>query len=151
MGIGQMTGMGSASHISRLIGAHDVPRAEKVLGNAMTLSVILALLVTAVGFVNIDFWLRFMGSSETILPYARDYFVIILAGNIISTFVMAVSALLIAEGNVRISMVGMVSGSIINIFLCYLFISVMNWGIQGPRWLPFWPKRSVRSIICGTI
>lgn len=131
MGIGQMTGMGSASHISRLIGAHDVPRAEKVLGNAMTLSVILALLVTAVGFVNIDFWLRFMGSSETILPYARDYFVIILAGNIISTFVMAVSALLIAEGNVRISMIGMVSGSIINIFLCYLFIIVMNWGIRG--------------------
>ena len=34
MGIGQMTGMGSASHISRLIGAHDLPRAEKVLGNA---------------------------------------------------------------------------------------------------------------------
>ena len=72
-----------------------------------------------------------MGSSETILPYARDYFVIILAGNVISTFVMAVSALLIAEGNVRISMIGMVSGSVINIFLCYLFIIVLNWGIQG--------------------
>ena len=131
MGIGQMTGMGSASHISRMIGAHDLPRAEKVLGNAMTLSVVLGLVVTIIGFVNIDYWLRFMGSSDTILPYARDYFVIILAGNVISTFVVAVSALLIAEGNVRISMVGMVSGSVINILLCYLFIVVLNWGIQG--------------------
>jgi putative MATE family efflux protein len=131
MGIGQMTGMGSASHISRLIGARDVPQAEKVLGNAMTLSVMLGLFVTLIGFINIDFWLRFMGSSETILPYARDYFVTILAGNVISTFVVAVSALLIAEGNVRISMIGMVSGSVINIFLCYLFVIVLNWGIHG--------------------
>src|SRR5512136_1816767 len=43
MGIGQMTGMGGASHISRLIGAHNLPRAEKVLGNAIAVSVVLAL------------------------------------------------------------------------------------------------------------
>jgi Na+-driven multidrug efflux pump len=42
MGIGQMTGMGGASHISRLIGAHNLPRAEKVLGNAISVSVGLA-------------------------------------------------------------------------------------------------------------
>jgi putative MATE family efflux protein len=131
MGIGQMTGMGGASHISRLIGASDLPRAEKVLGNAISVSVVLALFITIVGLLNPDYWLRFMGSSETILPYARDYFVIILAGNIVSTFAMTASALLIAEGNVRISMTGMIAGAVINIVLCTIFIIPLDWGIKG--------------------
>jgi putative MATE family efflux protein len=134
MGIGQMTGMGSASHISRLIGAHDVEKAEKVLGNAITLSVVLGLLITLIGFINMDFWLRVLGSSPTILPYAKDYYVIIVSANVISTFVTAVSALLIAEGNVRISMIGNIAGSLINILLCYLFVVVLNWGIKGSAW-----------------
>jgi putative MATE family efflux protein len=131
MGIGQMTGMGGASHISRLIGAHNFPRAEKVLGNAIALSLVLALLITVIGLLNADFWLRFMGSSETILPYAMDYFIIILAGNIVSTFAMTASALLIAEGNVRISMTGMIAGAVINIILCTIFIIPLGWGIKG--------------------
>jgi putative MATE family efflux protein len=131
MGIGQMTGMGGASHVSRLIGARNLPRAEKVLGNAISVSVVLALLVTVVGLAKIDFWLKFMGSSDTILPYARDYFVIIIAANVISTFAMTASALLIAEGNVRISMTGMIAGAVINIILCTIFIIPLGWGIKG--------------------
>jgi len=131
MGIGQMTGMGGASHISRLIGAHNIPGAEKVLGNAISLAVILALVITAGGLANTDFWLRFMGSSETILPYARDYFIIVLAGNIVATFGMTASALLIAEGNVRISMTGMIAGAVMNIILCTIFIVPLGWGIKG--------------------
>lgn len=131
MGIGQMAGMGGASHISRLIGAHNIPRAEKVLGNALSLAVILALVITIIGLFQTDLWLRFMGSSETILPYARDYFTIILAGNVLPTFAMATSALLISEGNVRISMTGMVTGAVINIILCTIFIIPLGWGIKG--------------------
>jgi putative MATE family efflux protein len=131
MGIGQMTGMGGASYISRMIGAHDLPRAEKVLGNAFMLSAALALVITLVGLLKADFWLRFMGSSDTILPYARDYFGIILAGNVISTLVMTASALLIAEGNVRISMTGMIAGALTNIVLCTLFIIPLGWGVKG--------------------
>jgi putative MATE family efflux protein len=131
MGIGQMAGMGGASYISRLIGSKSLPQAEKYLGNAITVSVVMSLVLSIVGLVNVDFWLRFLGASENILPYARDYCVVILAGNVFSIFASTASLLLIAEGNIRISMNGMIAGAVLNIILCSIFIIPLGWGIQG--------------------
>lgn len=131
MGLGQMTGMGGASYASRLIGAGNIPRAERVLGNALSLSIIVSIFITVVGLVKVDFWLMLMGSSETILPYARDYMVIILGGTILSIFALTLSSLLIAEGNARIAMTGMIIGALLNILLCAVFIIPLGWGIKG--------------------
>jgi len=94
MGVSHMTGMGGASLISRLIGANKIERAERALGNSLTLTVILSLLVTAAGLSNIDFWLRMIGASETILPYARDYMSIILGGVFFQTSAMTMNMLI---------------------------------------------------------
>ncbi len=85
LGIGQMAGIGGASIISRLIGARNFTKAEHVLGNAITAAIVLPAVLTVAGLINVDFWLRLMGSSETILPYARDYMTVVLAGIIVPT------------------------------------------------------------------
>jgi putative MATE family efflux protein len=131
MGMGMMTGMGGASVISRLIGAGDKDRAEHVLGNAVTATVILSLVITVTGLVNVDFWLRLMGASETILPYARDYMVVILIGLLFQTFAMALSTLIRAEGNVRVPMIGMILGAVLNIIFCAVFIIWLGMGVRG--------------------
>ncbi|GAG09433.1 unnamed protein product, partial [marine sediment metagenome] len=69
IGIGEMTGMGGASLISRSIGADDIPKAERTLGNALTANIVLSVVLMVVCLAMPDFWLRLMGSSETILPY----------------------------------------------------------------------------------
>jgi len=71
--IGQLTGMGGASVVSRLIGAGKIPRAERAVGNAITATIVLSAIMMTTGLSNPDFWLKLMGSSETVLPYARDY------------------------------------------------------------------------------
>ena len=86
------------SVVSRLIGARNIPRAEHALGNAIVLNVVLSLAITAAGLAATDFWLRLMGSSETILPYARDYMRVVVAGMAFPTLAMALSAL--AAGSV---------------------------------------------------
>ncbi len=131
LGIGQMTGMGGASVVSRLIGARNISRAEHTLGNAITLNVVLSLMITAAGLANTDFWLRLMGSSETILPYARDYMTIIVAGMAFPTLAMALSALVRAEGNARVAMTGMIVGAVLNIILDAVFIISLDMGITG--------------------
>jgi putative MATE family efflux protein len=130
-GIGQMTGMGGASSISRLIGLQNIQRAEKVLGNAISMTVVLSVLISITGLAGVDFWLKLMGASEAILPYARDYFVIILFGNIFQVFAMTLGSLLIAEGNARRSMIGMIIGAVLNIILCAMFIISFGWGVKG--------------------
>lgn len=131
IGIGEMTGMGGASLISRSIGAGDTPKAEKALGNALTANIVLSAVLMVVCLAMPDFWLRLMGSSETILPYARDYMTIIIIGMLFMTFSMASNNLIRAEGNARIPMIGMILGAVSNIILDAIFIIPLGMGIQG--------------------
>ena len=131
MGIGQMMGMGGASLISRLIGANNIPRAEHALGNAFSGTVFLSAVVMVVGLSNVDFWLRLMGSSETILPYAKDYMTIILYGMFFQTFAMSMNTLIRAEGNARVPMIGMIIGAGANIVLDAIFIVPLDMGVRG--------------------
>jgi len=131
MGIGQMTGMGGASLISRLIGARNTPRAEHALGNTLTFTIIVSISLTVVGLSNPDLWLRFMGASDTILPYARDYMTIILTGVLFRTFAMSQNFLIRAEGNARVPMIGMIMGAGLNIVLDAIFIIPLGMGVKG--------------------
>jgi len=131
MGVGQMMGMGGASLISRLIGANNTPRAERAAGNAITTTIMLSVIIMVAGLSNTNFWLKLMGSSETILPYAWDYMSIILAGMVFPTFAMALNSLVRAEGNARIAMTGMIIGAVSNIILDAIFIILLHMGISG--------------------
>ena len=131
IGIGEMTGMGGASLISRSIGAGDVPKAERTLGNALTANIVLSVALMVACLAMPDFWLRLMGSSETILPYARDYMTIIVIGMLFMTFSMAMNNLIRAEGNARTPMIGMIIGAVVNIILDAIFIIPLGMGIQG--------------------
>jgi len=131
MGMGMLIGIGGASLISRSLGAHDFQRAERTLGNAILLAVILGVLIAIVGLSNSSFWLRLIGASETILPYAKDYLDIILLGTVFRIFAMGVNQLVRAEGNARVAMISMLIGAILNILLDAVFILALRMGIKG--------------------
>jgi putative MATE family efflux protein len=131
MGIGMMMGMGGASLISRLLGAGNAARAEHALGNSLTFTIIISVALTIIGLSNPDLWLRLMGASETILPYARDYMTIILAGVIFRTLAMAQNFLIRATGNARVPMIGMIMGASLNIVLDAIFIIPLGMGVKG--------------------
>jgi len=126
-----MMGMGGASLISRLIGAGNTPRAEHALGNAVTSAIVLSAPVMIAGLSNPDLWLRLMGASETILPYARDYMTIILTGLFFRTFAMSQNSLIRATGNARVPMTGMIMGAVLNIILDAIFIIPLDMGVKG--------------------
>ena len=131
MGVGQMTGMGGASLVSRLIGARNTPRAEHALGNALTFTIIISVALTIAGLMDPDLWLRLMGASDTILPYARDYMTIILIGVLFRTFAMSQNFLIRATGNARVPMIGMIMGAGLNIALDAIFIIPLGMGVKG--------------------
>jgi len=131
MGIGMMTGMGGASLISRLIGTGNTARAEHALGNSLTFTIIISVALTIAGLSNPDLWLRLMGASDTILPYARDYMTIVLAGVVFRTFAMSQNFLIRATGNARVPMIGMIMGAGLNIALDAIFIIPLGMGVKG--------------------
>ena len=75
--------------------------------------------------------MRLLGSTETILPYARIYgsFILIAAPAFVASYVL--NNILRFEGRAAIAMTGMLTGAILNIGLDPLLIFVLDMGIAG--------------------
>ena len=131
MGIGMMVGMGGTSLISRFLGAGDTARAERTLGNGITCIVILSLLATAIILPNVNSFLRLIGASDEVLPFARDYLLIIVGGTVFNVTGMALLNFVRGEGNARVGMIANIIGAVLNIILDAIFILVMHMGVVG--------------------
>jgi putative MATE family efflux protein len=131
IGFGMMVGIGAASLISRQLGAGNKAGAEKTLGNAITITFILAIIVAILILPFRDYWLNLIGASDEVLPYARDYLVIIFSGGFFGIFSQAALNLVRAEGNARVGMVGHGFGALLSIGLSALFIIKLGMGVKG--------------------
>lgn len=131
LALGHLIGMGSASIISRALGAGDHERVRQSLGNALTLTLIAAAGIMSVGFGFLDGLLRVFGATEAILPFARAYMSTILWGTGFACYSMAHSNIIRAEGRAMVAMTRMLIGAGVNIALDPIFIFVLDMGIRG--------------------
>jgi len=131
MAVAMMVGMGAASIISRALGANDIARANQTLGNVLLIVVSLGIVVAVGGNMCIDVLLKIFGATPAILPYARDYARIILAGTMFFAFAMTANAVVRSEGRATIAMTTMIVSSVLNIILDAVFIFGFGWGIRG--------------------
>lgn len=131
MALGQLIGMGSASIISRALGAGDHDRVRLAFGNALTLILIAVAGIMAAGFGFLDGLLKVFGATEAILPYSRTYMSTILWGTGFACYSMAHSNIIRAEGRAMVVMTRMLIGAGVNIVLDPIFIFVLGMGIRG--------------------
>ncbi|WP_207729273.1 MATE family efflux transporter [Clostridium sp. 'deep sea'] len=129
--IGMMFGSGSASYISRLLGQKNTKRANQTVIVTLVSSIACSIIFTCLGLVFLEPVLAMFGASKTIMPFARDYAVIIICGSIFTMSNMALNNMLRAEGSAKISMIGMVSGAVLNIALDPILIFMFNMGVRG--------------------
>jgi len=131
MGIGTMLGIGSASIISRALGRNMKDIAQDVFGNAVVLNLLISALCMVLIYPFMDKFLIFFGASAQVLPYAKDYAYIILAGFIFLSFAISSNSCIRAEGSPRAAMYAMGIGALMNIILDPIFIFVLGMGIKG--------------------
>jgi putative MATE family efflux protein len=131
MGAGSMISVGGASLISRLIGQREQQRAERALGNSITFAVLFSVVLTLVFVPFPTFWLKIIGISDNVLPFAKDYMVITMAGTLFNITGAVLLSLARAEGNARVSMISMLIQSVLNIGLDAVFMISLHMGISG--------------------
>ncbi len=131
MGIGMMVGMGGASLISRFLGSREIGNAERTVGNGISVAIIMSVLVTVAVVPLMDFWLKLIGASNEVLPYAKDYLLIIMSGTVTNVLTMTLVNFVRAEGNARVPMVSMILGAVLNIILDAIFIIPLKMGVSG--------------------
>lgn len=126
--ISTAVGGGAASIISRKLGAQKQEEAGEVTLNAMLVFYLSAVAITIAGFLLMDPLLSAMGVTGELYPYAREYFSILLAGNVFST---GFSSIIRAEGRMLYSLLIWVIPISINILLDAVFILALGWGVKG--------------------
>ena len=131
---GTLVGAGAATMLSVLLGQKNYKAANKVLGNVVSLNLIIGLLFMAVALIFIDPILYFFGASENTLPYAKEYISIILAGNVITHLYFGLNAAMRSSGNPKKAMGLTIFTVVFNAILDPIFIFVLDLGIAGAAW-----------------
>ncbi|MCM1311339.1 MAG: MATE family efflux transporter [Bacteroides sp.] len=128
---GAMIGVGGSTLISVKLGQRDYATAQNVLGNVVSLNVLIGVVLGFVAILFIDPILLFFGASENTIGYARDYMFIILLGNVITHLYLGLNSALRATGHPNIAMYATITTVVVNSVLDPLFIFTLNLGIRG--------------------
>lgn len=129
-----LVGMGANTLFSIRMGEGHRDVAERILGNAFVLLFFGPLIASILALIWLDPLLRFMGTSELLMPYARSYARIILYGSAVMSASHGLSHFIRSDGRPRMSMMAMLIGAIVNTLLDPLFIFVFKWGVAGAAW-----------------
>ena len=131
---GSLVGVGASTLVSVKLGQKDYEGANHVLGNVLMLNVLLGLAFTIVFLLFLDPILYFFGASEQTLPYAHDYMVVILIGNVITHLYLGLNSVLRSSGFPKMAMYATLASVVLNCVLNPLFIFGFGWGIKGSAW-----------------
>jgi len=129
--IGVLVGVGSSTWISILMGRKDKPRAELMLGNAATLTIINGAAYIAFFIIFIDPILRLFGAGDVTLPYARSYMLWVLPGLLLTNIAFGLNNVLRSTGYPTRAMMTMIIGAATNVILDAVFVLWLGWGMVG--------------------
>ena len=128
---GAAVGVGSSTCISVKLGQRDYDTAQHLLGNTVTLNLIIGFVFMVICLLFLDPILLFFGASEVTLPYAREFMVVILLGNMVTHMYFGMNAVLRAAGKPRHAMYATLFTVACNIVLVVAFVWWFRWGIRG--------------------
>ena len=126
-----MLGHGSGTFVSKELANKQVNKASIYVSSAFFLGGAVGLVMTAVGLAILSPLMTFLGSTDTILPYAEQYGLWVLISCPFMICSLILNNNLRYEGKALFAMIGLVSGAIINMGGDYLFISVCGLGVFG--------------------
>lgn len=129
--LGFALGMGCGSNISRKLGEKNVVSANEFASSAFFAALLLGVLLSVFSLTNLDALMVALGSSETVLPFAKSYGQYILLGAPIMMASFVMNNVLRWEGHASFSMIALTSGGVLNVVLDPIFIFGFKLGTAG--------------------
>lgn len=131
MALGNLIGMGSGTFISRLLGEKKYDDVKHVSSFAFYSSLVLGLIVMAVGLPLIDPIVHGLGATSDSFGFTKDYVMVMLIGSPFVVLFFTLENIVRSEGSAITSMTGMILSVVVNIMLDALVIFVCHWGVIG--------------------
>lgn len=131
LAFGMLIGIGTATKISIKLGEHDKEGAEKLLGNAFTLIIIISIFLTVFGLIFTNPLLKMFGASDNIIGYGEEFIQVIIAGCTFNMISFGLNHSIRSDGSPKVAMISMLLSAIINIILEPIFIFGLGLGVRG--------------------
>ena len=133
LAIAVMIGDGCCAFVSISLGRGETHKAKQSVGNAVVLSIVSSLILTALYLFFADTILAMFGGTVNAETYhhSQEYFFYISLGIPFYMFGQAMNPIIRADGNPRFAMVSTLAGAVINIILDPIFIFGLRWGMMG--------------------
>ncbi len=132
--LGMSIGIGGSSIISRALGADNHKKALKTFGNQITLTLLLTLSMVAFGLLFADTIIESFGGKGAIFEPAKTYYTIVLYGVPLLALCMMGNTVIRAEGKPKFAMYAMMIPSVSNLVMDYIFINLLDFGMEGAAW-----------------
>ncbi|KJG29090.1 MATE family efflux transporter [Photobacterium angustum] len=145
--IGALIGMGASALVSIKLGEDKTDEARKIVGNAFSLCLIAAMIICGLGITFGTDILQWVGAEGRILSMAEDYLFWYFSMGFFAIISMAFSSLLRNDGQPKRVTYIMIFGGLLNIFLDWLFIVVIPWGLTGAA-IATMLSQAATSILC---
>ena len=132
--VGFFFGQGSGNYISRMMGKRNYEEASNMAATGFFTAIGAGVIICVVGQIYLEPLSYLLGSTETILPYTKDYLRVILLGAPWMTASLVLNNQLRFQGSALYSMIGITCGALLNIALDPLLIFTFEMGVAGAGW-----------------
>ena len=133
LAIAVMIGDGCCAFVSICLGRQENGTAKRSVGNALGLTVVSSLVLTAVYLIFADSIIAMFGGTvnEETFRHSQKYFFYISLGIPFYMFGQAMNPVIRADGSPKFAMISTLAGAVVNIFLDPIFIFLFHWGMMG--------------------
>lgn len=129
-----LVGDGAAALLSLSLGRGNEDTGRRAVGSAITLSIVIGVVLAAIGLIFMDPILLLFGATPTCYEYAAEYMQIICLGIPFYVITNGLNASIRADGSPGFAMVSTVVGAVINLICDPIAIFLLDWGVAGAAW-----------------
>ena len=126
-----LLGMGGSTLAASRVGGGDAEGANRAMNQSMQMLVVVGAIILVFANIFMDPLLRLFGSSDAVLPYAREYGRILISGCMFQLIAVGMTNYMRVEGKTALAMFSVILGPIVNFILNVVLVKILDWGLTG--------------------
>lgn len=130
-GMGLLFGIGGSTALSISKGQRDEEKLNDIFSKSMIMAFIVGAILTFIRIFFLDEFAILLGASENTFQMARDYLGVLMSFSMAFLLNVSLTVFVRNDGAPRLAMAGMLTGSIMNVILDYVFVYIFGWGMAG--------------------
>ncbi|WP_075727177.1 MATE family efflux transporter [Tissierella creatinophila] len=130
-GVGLLFGIGGATALSIDKGRRDEKGLNDIFSKSMIMAFIAGVIFTFIRIFFLDELCYILGASEDTIAMVKDYLGVLMSFSIAFLLNVGLTIFVRNDGAPKLAMIGMLTGSLMNVILDYIFVFKFKWGMAG--------------------